>query len=77
MAFKKTNTTKETDVNYEVLEDYGDISTKGNYTLKVRYVKWGNNDPKYDIRAWATDDNGNEKCRKGLTLTGDEVLKWN
>lgn len=59
---------------YEVIEELGDISTRGKATLKLRYVKWGNNDPKYDIRAWKVDDDGNETCFKGITLSGEELL---
>lgn len=54
---------------FEVMEELGDISVKGNFTLKLRYGKWGDNPAKYDLRAW--NDEG--KCRNGLTLTGEEM----
>ena len=74
MGFKKNGTTNKTDdVKVEVLEDFGEVSNKNGWSLRVRYVKWNDNDPKYDVRAWKSDENGVEKCRKGLSLTGEEA----
>ena len=73
MAFKKSGTANKNEVNYEVEEDYGVISTdKNGWELRVRLVSWNGNESKYDIRPWKTED-GVEKCHKGLTLTGEEA----
>jgi len=70
MAIQK----KETEsIKYEVLEKCGTISKRGNSTLELRYVAWNGREPKYDIRPWYTDDNGNEKSNKGVTLSGEEL----
>ena len=60
--------------DFEVLEELGDISIRGKVTLKLRYVKWGENAPKYDLRPWKVDEDGNEVGLKGMTLTGEELL---
>lgn len=74
MAFKKSKATEETkEINYEVQEDFGGVPTSGGYELKVRYISWNGKEPKYDIRAWKTNEDGTETCRKGLTLTGEQA----
>lgn len=77
MAIVKTNNTKETrndDFNYEVIQDIADLGKRGkNYTLKLRYVSFNGKDPKYDIRPWGVDDEGNEKMLKGISLSGEEL----
>lgn len=72
--FKKSAARTESEIKYEVLEELGTLSTNGDWETKLRYVKWGDNAPKYDIRAWKADESG-EKCRKGITLTGEELEK--
>jgi hypothetical protein len=66
---------KETEApKYEVLEDIADLGKRGKATLKLRYIKWGDNEPKYDIRAWKEDEDGNEISLKGTTLSGEELI---
>lgn len=76
MAIRKTNTkvaTKPTEPTYEVLEECGILSTNSRgWELKLRYISWNGNEPKYDLRSWKEDENG-EKCSKGITLTGEEL----
>lgn len=73
MAIKKS-TTKADDIKYEVLEECGELTArpKGE-AVKLRYLSWNGRDPKYDLRVWSTDDDGNEKCGKGIGLTGEEL----
>ena len=72
MGFIKSNNANKDEAKYEVLENFGTISEKNGWELQLRLVSWNGNDPKYDVRAWKTED-GVEKCRKGLTLTGEEA----
>lgn len=72
MAFKKTST-KENKLNYEVVEKCGVIATDGDWELELRLIKWNGRSEKYDLRYWGTDDDGNEICKKGITLTSDEI----
>ncbi len=73
MAIRKT-AKKETEINYEVVENCGTIAErKGGYALELRYISWNGSDPKYDIRPWKTTDQGEEICGKGITLSGEEL----
>lgn len=72
MAFKKT-TTKGNEMSYQVMEECGTIAIKGDWEMKLRYISWAGRDPKYDVRYWSTDDTGKEICKKGLTLTTEEI----
>jgi len=76
MQIKTTNTqAKETkdDFQYEVLEDIATLGKRGKYELKLRYVSFNGKDPRYDIRPWGVDDDGNEKMLKGISLSGEEL----
>lgn len=80
MAIKGTEPKKQAeDVKYEVKEKCGVISTRkgknGDSTLELRYVAWNGNAPKYDIRPWYFDEDGNERCAKGITLSGNELIE--
>lgn len=62
------------DIKYEVIKELGTIAElKNGYAIKLRLLSWNDGEPKYDIRTWATDDNGNEKCYKGIGLTKDQL----
>lgn len=74
MTIKTTKATEKKDeFNYEVLEDIADLGERGKYTLKLRYVSFNGNPPKYDIRPWSVDENGNERMAKGLSMSGEEL----
>lgn len=55
------------DITMEVIKDYGTISEKNGYELKLQKISWNGKDAKYDIRPWKDG-----KCGKGITLTDDE-----
>ena len=57
---------------FEIIHECGIIAegTKG-WQTELNIVKWGDNEPKYDIRPWAPD---HAKCGKGISLTADEML---
>lgn len=59
---------KSTDIKVEVKKELGNVGDK-----KLRYVSWNGNEPKFDLRSWYTDKDGNEKCNKGITLTKEEL----
>ena len=85
MEIKKSATTKATakkdEITYNVLEECGVLDTKEyqkkgenvKETLRLRYIQWGNYEPKYDIRWWTESSEG-EKCGKGIGLTGEQLL---
>ena len=73
MAIRKTDS-KADSINYEVVEECGQLTSRKNGdTIKLRYLSWNGRDPKYDLRLWSTDDDGNEKCGKGIGITGEEL----
>lgn len=73
MAFRKSKSESTSEINYKVLEEYGTLSVNANgWELKLRYISWNGKEPKYDLRSWKEDENG-EKCSKGITLTGEEM----
>ena len=75
MAFKKTTTqTTEREISYEVVEKFGAFGTpdKNGFQWELRLVSWNGAAAKYDIRQWGEVD-GEEKMRKGITLTEDQV----
>lgn len=73
MAIKKS-TSKANEINYNILEECGTVATrKGGYELKLRYLSWNDRDPVYDLRPWKVNDQGEEICGKGITLTGEEL----
>lgn len=76
MAIKKqaTEIKTKTEPTYKVLEECGVLSVNGRgWETKLRYISWNNGTPKYDIRPWFVNKNGEEQCRKGITLTGEEL----
>lgn len=75
MAIRKTNvkSATKTEPTYEVIEECGTLSTNDRgWEMKLRYIAWNGNEPKYDLRSWKEDENG-EKCSKGITMTGEEL----
>jgi len=75
MKFNKSETKKADDeFKMEILEDLGTFYTrKGGWELKLRYISWNGNPPKYDIRPWKANEDGTEKFGKGMTMTGEEL----
>ena len=69
MGFKKTVSAKNDAFSYEVIEECGTIATNGNWEMKLRYIKWGNNPPKYDLRYWRIKEDGTEV--NGLSIIGE------
>ena len=56
------------EITVEIQKDYGTISEKNGYELKLQKIAWNGKEAKYDIRPWKED-----KCGKGITLTDDEL----
>lgn len=60
------------DIKYEITEKYGVISTSSRgWNKELNLVKWGEYDPKFDLREWAPDYS---KMGKGITLTKAEAI---
>lgn len=59
---------QNTEIKMDIIKDYGVISEKNGYELRLRKISWNDRDAKFDIRPWKED-----KCGKGITLTDDEL----
>ena len=59
------------DLKCEIMETYIEFPENNGYHLELDLVKWGDNDPKYDLRRWNAD---RSKMTKGITLTKDELM---
>ncbi len=57
-------------MEYKIIESIAVISRRGSWAKELNIVKWGEHDPKYDIRDWNED---HSRCGKGITLTEDEA----
>ena len=66
---------KEDEVTMEILEECGTVSENGKNRTLLRFISWNGNEPKYDLRTWYEDKNGNEKCGRGIALTGEELVE--
>ena len=60
-------------MKYEVIERFGTLDSDSNMPKELRLVSWNGASPKYDIRGWGTDENGNETMTKGITLDAEEL----
>ena len=56
------------DFEYELLEEYGIISQKGNISLEFKKIRWNGGEEKYDLRRW-----NDEKPLKGISLDASEM----
>ena len=64
---------KNTTISYEVKKVLGVLDSDSTMQKKLRLISWNGNEPKYDLRNWGTDKDGNEKCGKGLTMDREEI----
>ena len=56
---------------FELIENVGVISEKpSGWSKELNFVKWGDHEPKFDIREWSAD---HTKMGKGVTLTVEEL----
>lgn len=64
------------DFKFEIKEHIENLSDKTdkNWQRQLNLVSWNGGEPKYDIRDWHLDENGNpDKCGKGISLSYDEI----
>ena len=74
MGFKNYSANKKKDeMKYEVLKVFGKLDSDSKMPKELRLISWNGNDPKYDLRGWGVDDEGNETMTKGITLDGEEL----
>lgn len=59
-------------MEFEIVEHIANLSSKSakGWTKELNIVKWGENNPKLDIRTWNED---HTRCGKGITLDEEEA----
>ena len=58
------------ELKYEIVKDVCVLNNDGKSTSKeLKIIKWGNNEPTYDIRRWREGTPS-----KGISLTQDEAV---
>lgn len=77
MAFKnyspESREKKQSSINYEVIERFGVLDSDSDAPKELRLISWNGNNPKYDLRGWYKDEDGNERMTKGITLDFEEL----
>ncbi len=58
------------DLTFEIIQNLGVLDSEGKWKKELNIVKWGENDPKFDIRAWNED---HTKPGKGISLSAAEL----
>lgn len=60
-------------ITFEIIRQIGVINeSPTGWKKELNIVKWGDREPKYDIRDW---DKEHERMSRGLTLTEEEAEK--
>ena len=57
---------------YNIVKSVGTFSNNKGWTKEVNVIKYGDSAPKLDIRSWFTDENGEKKMSKGITISPEE-----
>lgn len=57
-------------LNYEIIKDFGGFGD-GKWQKHLTYIKWGDNEPKFDLRTWNEDMT---KMGKGITLDSSDLF---
>lgn len=57
------------EITMEIKKELGKVGDK----LRLNLISWNGGEPKYDLRNWWTDKEGNLKYGKGITLTAQEL----
>jgi len=61
------------DFKFKIEESFGVLSeSKAGWTMELNKVSWSDRPAKFDLRTWSPD---HEKMGKGVTLSGDEIVK--
>lgn len=61
-------------VTYKIERTIAEISSSGRGTKRLTLTSWNDQPAKLDLRVWVTDDAGQEKPGRGITLTEAEAF---
>lgn len=57
-------------MEFQIIKDFGGFG-EGKWQKHLTLIKWGDNQPKFDLRPWNEDMT---KCGKGVTLDDAELF---
>ncbi len=61
---------------YKIEKQIVTLSDNGKLSTELNVVRFGNSEPKYDLRRWRRFfSSGEKKMQKGVTMTAEEVVK--
>lgn len=59
------------DINYEIVEELGVLSTAtSGWQKELNYISWNEGEPKFDIRQWGPN---HQRMGKGISLNREEA----
>lgn len=58
------------ELSFKVIKDFGAFG-EGKWQKHLTYIKWGDNEPKFDLRTWNEDMT---KMGKGVTLDSSDLF---
>lgn len=58
------------ELSFEIIKDFGSFG-EGKWQKHLTLTKWGDNEPKYDLRPWNEDMT---KMGKGVTLDSSDLF---
>ena len=63
---------KKDELQFEIINHIGTLSTSpSGWTTELNRVSWNGKEPRYDLRAWATD---HTKMGRGITLSEEDLI---
>ena len=63
---------KAEEVKYEIVKELVSVEVSKNWDIVMALVKWGDKEPKYEIRRWKKDGTAG----KGVTFTKDQLKEF-
>lgn len=61
---------------YKIEKQIVTLSDNGKLSTELNVVRFGNSEPKYDLRRWRRSlSSGEKNMQKGVTMTAEEVVK--
>lgn len=68
----KKKSAKVQEVKYEIVKELAKVEVSKNWDIVMSLVKWGDKEPKYEIRRWKKDGT----VGKGVTFTKDQIKEF-
>lgn len=60
---------------YEIEKQIATLNDDGKLSTELNIIRFGSNEPKYDLRRWRRFRSGEKKMQKGVTMTAEELAR--